>query len=92
MYVGCETAASGCPSLGLPVVPGNGMLDGAALDEADDAVCEPGPSGSGLVRCGALESADGVGVGVTDGGVTSESECAGIVGVGLKTASALRLR
>ena len=74
-------------------MPDNGTLDGAALDEADDAVCEPGPSGSGRVKCGALESAD-VGVGVTDGGVTSESECAGIQvgGVGLKTASALRLR
>ena len=34
-------------------MPGRGaVVAGILLEEADEAVCEPGPSGSSLVRCG----------------------------------------
>ena len=81
LWSGFNAQGFGCLVFGSAAVPGRG-----ALEEPAEAVWEPGPSGSGVVMCGALDV--GCEVDSLDCGVGLNC------GVGLersKTASALRL-
>ena len=54
--------------LGLAAVPGRGAV---VLEEVADVVCEPGPSGSFLVRCGGNFGSVGPSVGLKTASASS---------------------